>query len=61
MNGCQWHKKKFSVSMSISKEPDKCEHCKVKGEKCQVCQDYSEFVDRGFIIKTTGGNRCQER
>jgi hypothetical protein len=51
MNGCQWNKKKFTVPMSAGKEPDKCERCKTPKKKCDECQQYSEFVDRGFAIK----------
>jgi recombinational DNA repair protein RecR len=51
MKGCQFQKKRFTVPMSSGEKAyTKCERCKAQGEKCKICQDGSEFIDRGFVI-----------
>ena len=53
-SGCRFQDKGFSVYMTDNrKEPNKCLRCKkYKTARCKKCKDYSEFVDRGFIIIT---------
>ena len=49
--GNQWQKKSFKFSVSSGdKQYEKCDRCKAQGEKCKVCNNYSEFIDRGFVI-----------
>ncbi len=49
--GCQYQKKSFKFFAGEgSQEPDKCDRCRAKDQKCAVCNNGSEFVDRGFAI-----------
>lgn len=50
-SGCRWQDRGFSVYMTDTrKDPDKCLRCKAPKEKCRVCQNFSEFVDRGYYL-----------
>ncbi len=56
--GCDWDKPSFTVNMNTDEAKfTKCDRCKANKEKCPACNDYSEFMDRGYVLIIKKGAR----